>query len=617
MSTKEVNCAVYHHKAGRWSRVKTFNAEQRDDAKAAAEAAVSAQGVSGVTLVKETYNQVSKSTDEVAVWSSAKPGIPALGVRKAPPGADKPIPAPAASRSRDDNDSPAPARSGGGRNDDFDEEPVLVMRNQPTGTPFLVVFKISTAVALSVTVAGMASWGLGQVNGYALFIMLMGERNILTKVFGLLFFMTLLVALPNMVSWKEFSTAFSVTGGGPKRPQGRRQGGSRAQGRDGRPGGKDARGKNAESNTKGNSKSGSDGNGRQDGGSPEPEKPPATPEPTFGPEVEDGKKSVMTFFSRCIDFLMKTSSSFMKGGKFSSYNHFGCDLFLAGAAEAYAESRGMADKKLDVMASVVAATGRPWDRAKQFAEKHDGYLLEPRYLDMFRSGRDAMQIFLKDEDMRTKAAAGELSKDDEAMLAGEGESDIGIFLEHALDSWNEKKSAPATSGTVTVMFTEVYGAAQFAATNGDDQLRRLSGYHDKIVREALARHEGREIKRNGDGIMAAFTQASAAVEAAIEMQRGADLHTVSTPDLPLHLRIGINAGEPIQENNDLFGTPVQMAARICAAAATDQVLVSKIIKDLCQGKGTKFEDRGTAEMKGFAEPVPIFEAVWKDTVMPE
>ena len=124
-------------------------------------------------------------------------------------------------------------------------------------------------------------------------------------------------------------------------------------------------------------------------------------------------------------------------------------------------------------------------------------------------------------------------------------------------------------------------------------------------------HGGREIKHTGDGIMAAFGQATQGVQSAIDMMRGLVIHNTNTPELPLHLNIGINAGEPIQEDDDLFGTPVQLAARVCAFAGTDQIAVSKLVKDLCAGKGLKFNDLGEVEFKGFEEKIPVSEVLWQ------
>ena len=72
---------------------------------------------------------------------------------------------------------------------------------------------------------------------------------------------------------------------------------------------------------------------------------------------------------------------------------------------------------------------------------------------------------------------------------------------------------------------------------------------------------------------------------------------------PVIVRIGITAGEPVEQSDDLFGSTVQLAARLCAQAEPGQVLVSSVIADLCIGKGLKFVDAGTCELKGFQQPV--------------
>ncbi len=130
--------------------------------------------------------------------------------------------------------------------------------------------------------------------------------------------------------------------------------------------------------------------------------------------------------------------------------------------------------------------------------------------------------------------------------------------------------------------------------------------HNTIVRDALAAHDGTEIKHTGDGIMATFTKSASSVESAMEMIVGLEKHNKAEPNLPLHIRIGINAGEPIREDNDIFGSTVQMAARICDAAETDQVLVSMVVRELCGGKTIRFENVGQYAMKGIDEPVTLY-----------
>ena len=130
--------------------------------------------------------------------------------------------------------------------------------------------------------------------------------------------------------------------------------------------------------------------------------------------------------------------------------------------------------------------------------------------------------------------------------------------------------------------------------------------HNAIVRVALKDHGGTEVKHTGDGIMARFGHSHQAVEASLIMLKGVIAHNKEWPALPLHMRIGINAGEPIVEDNDLFGSTVQMAARVCDAAETDGVLVTNIVRELCAGKSLKFKEAGKYGMKGIDGPVVLY-----------
>ena len=136
--------------------------------------------------------------------------------------------------------------------------------------------------------------------------------------------------------------------------------------------------------------------------------------------------------------------------------------------------------------------------------------------------------------------------------------------------------------------------------------------HNVIVRDALTEFTGKEIKHTGDGIMASFSSTSNGVEAAIFIQRKAAAHNKADPDLPLHLKIGINAGEPIAEDDDLFGTTVQLSARIVDKAQSEQIFVSEIVRGICAGGKINFTNRGPYAMKGFADPIILYEVVWEE-----
>src|SRR5437588_12068363 len=111
--------------------------------------------------------------------------------------------------------------------------------------------------------------------------------------------------------------------------------------------------------------------------------------------------------------------------------------------------------------------------------------------------------------------------------------------------------------------------------------------------------------------MASFISAAVAVRCAIEIQRKLEKHSQENPDRPLKVRVGAAAGEPVEQHNDLFGTTVQLASRLCGHAQPEQILVSNVIAELCLGKGLLFEDLGEVILKGFGHPVRAHAAAWK------
>jgi len=146
---------------------------------------------------------------------------------------------------------------------------------------------------------------------------------------------------------------------------------------------------------------------------------------------------------------------------------------------------------------------------------------------------------------------------------------------------------------------------------GDEAAMLLLDVHNTVVRNALDNLGGREVKHTGDGIMASFVSAAGAVRCAIQIQRELQKHAQANPDRPLKVRVGAAAGEPVEQHNDLFGSTVQLAARLCAHAQPEQILVSNAIAELCIGKGLSFEDVGEVRLKGFGSPVRAHAAAWK------
>jgi len=162
------------------------------------------------------------------------------------------------------------------------------------------------------------------------------------------------------------------------------------------------------------------------------------------------------------------------------------------------------------------------------------------------------------------------------------------------------------------MFTDMVGSTALTQTRGQQVAQQVVRAHNRIVRQALTRFHGREIKHTGDGIMASFAQASSAVDAAIQIQKDTLAHCRDYPDLPLQLKIGLNAGEPIAEDGDLFGSTVQLSARITDKAKANEIFVPDSVRLLCAGKNYRFVSRGGYAMKGFEGDITLYEVVWDE-----
>lgn len=189
----------------------------------------------------------------------------------------------------------------------------------------------------------------------------------------------------------------------------------------------------------------------------------------------------------------------------------------------------------------------------------------------------------------------------EAFLGGGKVVDGAVMLP---DTTSEKID-PAVR---TVIFTDIVDSTALTQRLGDEKAMELLHRHDAVVRAALAANNGREVKHTGDGIMASFISAVAAMRCAARIQR--ELGRMEGTDLPLKVRIGGAAGEPVDRANDIFGATVQLAARLCSHAAPEQVVVSNVVAELCFGKGITFHPLGEFSLKGFERPVQVHAMDW-------
>ena len=143
----------------------------------------------------------------------------------------------------------------------------------------------------------------------------------------------------------------------------------------------------------------------------------------------------------------------------------------------------------------------------------------------------------------------------------------------------------------TVLFTDIAGSTARSAALGDSAWRSLRERHDRAVRAAIGKYQGREVKTMGDGFLATFDGPSRAVRCAQEI-----VH--ENRSLGIEVRAGLHTGEIELDGTDVSGIAVAIGARVGAIARPAEVLVSQTIKDLTAGSGIIYTDRGEHELKG-------------------
>jgi class 3 adenylate cyclase len=181
------------------------------------------------------------------------------------------------------------------------------------------------------------------------------------------------------------------------------------------------------------------------------------------------------------------------------------------------------------------------------------------------------------------------------------EADPGVTPSDASES-----ASPV--GTRTILFTDLVGHTEMMRRLGDERGREVLREHERITRDLLKQHGGAEVKTMGDGFMASFASVTKAMDCAIALQRAFAAHEGE----PLAVRVGLNAGEPIEEDGDLFGSTVIMASRIATKAGAGEILIPEPLRHLLSGKSYVYTDRGETLLKGFEDAVRLYEVRWRE-----
>ena len=180
------------------------------------------------------------------------------------------------------------------------------------------------------------------------------------------------------------------------------------------------------------------------------------------------------------------------------------------------------------------------------------------------------------------------------------ESDVVRFLGKVQDPVD---ASEATSAFRVIGFTDLVGSTELLDRLGQSAYMVLLTEHDLLIRQALLTWSGREVKHTGDGFMVVFDDVEEALGWSLEVRDAFGQRD------DLDVRLGLDAGEPVDQDDDLFGAVVTKANRICSVAGPEQVYVSEVVRDIGSEGGFRFDGGKSETLKGFSEPTTLFELI--------
>jgi adenylate cyclase len=317
-----------------------------------------------------------------------------------------------------------------------------------------------------------------------------------------------------------------------------------------------------------------------------PEKPPEPPKPEK-PQVASGeaeaRQGLLAFAREALAAATRDQS------QMNAFSRFGLNLYVAGACSMIGQAKKLSRAaQLVMLRDSLQAAGNSPERSENFCAELPSHGKNPRYAAMIQSGGTAM----------SRQLAGQ--------PAGTQE------LTNMLAEWTKPEKRPTVPSAFTFMFTDIVNSTALTSQLGNAGAQRVVRAHNAAVRGAIQAYQGREVKHTGDGIMATFPSPLAAVQASIRAQKEIVAHSAANPSVAFAIRIGVNVGEAVEEDNDFFGAAVQMTARICSVATPANSWVSRAVVDACKGQRLGFIPRGAFQMKGIQQARPLYEIAYTD-----
>ena len=166
--------------------------------------------------------------------------------------------------------------------------------------------------------------------------------------------------------------------------------------------------------------------------------------------------------------------------------------------------------------------------------------------------------------------------------------------------------------TRTFLFSDLRDYTRFVEQHGDAAAASLIADYRRIVRAELARHEGGEVKTEGDSFYVVFNTTGSAVTCAAAILREAERYSHQHPDRPMRIGVGIHAGEPVPHEGQYVGSAVIVAARLAQSSQAGELLVTEVVRQLLpRGLALPMEERTGLTLKGLDAPPRVFAVDWR------
>lgn len=196
---------------------------------------------------------------------------------------------------------------------------------------------------------------------------------------------------------------------------------------------------------------------------------------------------------------------------------------------------------------------------------------------------------------------------------GRPRTSIERVAAEAVAAGSAVRNAMRADRTVTIAFSDIESSTELASSLGDKRWFELLSVHNDIIRRAVRRQGGTEIKAQGDGFMLAFESARRGVHCMIDVQRELSSHASIQPEPTVRVRVGLHTGEAIvDENGDMFGRHVNLAARIADSARGGEILVSSLVREIVEARGDlRFGAARAVQLKGLSGTYLLHPVQWQ------